>query len=165
LPPGTWYDGVTGAVEDGDRVLRLRRRLKEVPPHFVRAGTLVVRQPYSLKASTVPQTLSLHWYDVPDALDTFVLYEDDGLGNGYESGECSRTTFHTRREGDELTITISPDDGHYRGRPEHRSFVVHLHGTSALSADGAEPGEGDIWTARPDGRCETRMVFRLAGHA
>ena len=108
LPPGKWYSGLDDTIIEGDRPIKLRCPLDAPPPHFIKAGTVLPRQPFCHRASAIPDTLYLDWYDLPEAEDSFTLYEDDGLGNDYENGEACRTRIECKRSADQLTLTIHP---------------------------------------------------------
>ncbi|MBD3243267.1 MAG: DUF5110 domain-containing protein, partial [Chitinivibrionales bacterium] len=141
LPPGTWFNGITGEmhVSDGLTGLTVDAPLEAPPPHFVKAGSLLVTQPYALRARTIPDTLVCTWYPSSDTgEDTYELYDDDGYTRAFEDDAYSRTRFITRQaHPGTVIITVTPGP-HVEGLPPRRAVrvAVHNHSISAVTVAG-----------------------------
>jgi alpha-glucosidase (family GH31 glycosyl hydrolase) len=148
LPPGDWWCGMDGTRVRSDGGTRFTKlALTEKPPlHWIRAGSMLVKQPYATRASALPGELIVELYPRGTAgIDCFELYEDDGASRDWENGGCARTRF-TLEESDDgrLTLTIGKAQGTFRGQPQSRRHEIRLFGnTSARTICGgitAKPG-------------------------
>jgi alpha-D-xyloside xylohydrolase len=113
---GTWLDFWTLEAIEGGREIIAPSPL-EIMPLYVRSGSIV---PFAKEAAVI----ELRVY--PGADGSFVLYEDEGDGNGHESGAYSRIRL-TWIEA-ERRLVIGARDGSYPGIPGRRSFSVALAG-------------------------------------
>jgi len=149
LPPGDWWcslDAKRVTTEGTTRITKLA--FTEKPPlHWIRAGSLLVKQPYTTRASTIPGELIIEIYPLGRACtDSFELYEDDGVTREWETGACARTRFtldETPAGG--LTLTIGATQGTFRGQPAARAYEIRVVGrapTPTPSAAGTAAGVG-----------------------
>jgi len=92
LPPGNWYNYWTGEKSSDRELIKLNPALDEVPA-FVRAGSIVPRQPLVQSTSETPNgPLELRVY--PGGQDCKgSLYQDDGRSFNYEKGEFLRVNY------------------------------------------------------------------------
>ena len=91
LPPGTWYDYWTGDKSSDRELKKLRPELDQVPV-YVRAGSIVPRQPLVQSTSETPNgPLQLRVYPGPECKGS--LYQDDGHSLNYQKGEFLRVNF------------------------------------------------------------------------
>ncbi len=144
LPPGDWYRASTGEMiaSTGRETRSLVASPYEAPPYFCRAGSLLVRQPYTLRASVIPETLILDVFPAhKSSHDRFLLYEDDGITRAHERAEYSLTLFEMDEAENGINISIHPAEGAYQGRPTHRNYELHIHGEGSWKAllNGREP--------------------------
>jgi hypothetical protein len=124
LPPGLWYSRDGAEAFQGGRVLERSYTLGEIPI-FVRPGSVVPLYPEGLRhLNTVPDTLILQVF--PGEEGCAELYDDDGMTQGYQRGECARTRVRSRRAAGAHRVHIDGMDGDYRGRPETRGYVVEF---------------------------------------
>ena len=145
LPPGDWWcslDAQRVTAEGATRITKLA--FTEKPPlHWIRAGSVLVKQPDTTRASTIPGELIVEIYPLGRACsDSFELYEDDGVTREWETGACARTRFtldETPAGG--LTLTIGAAQGTFRGQPAARAYEVRVFGR-ASSAAGTAAGGG-----------------------
>ena len=89
LPTGCgWYDFWTERYYEGGQWILADAPLEHIPV-FVRAGSILPKTSFAL--STEEQTGETYFqvYDGKDG--SFLLYEDEGDGDGYEKGECKVT--------------------------------------------------------------------------
>ncbi len=119
FPQGSWYDFWTGATLDGGDATSVQAPLSRIPL-FIRAGSIVPMGPMIQYATESIDPIELRVYRGQDA--TFVLYEDQGDGYQYESGEYSRIRFSWNEANQELTI--GQRSGSYPGMPATRTFNV-----------------------------------------
>ena len=160
LPPGTWYDVWSDARLDGNRALAV-----SPPPGrtllYAKAGAIVPMAPPAASTKFMPRdVLEVHIYD--GANGTFELREDDGISEGYRSGEHRETTL--RYDAATKTLTIEAARGSYAGAPATRRYRIYVHGLvqpACAKVDGADVaplrgehavrylGAGAAWTQQP----------------
>ncbi|MHC4886862.1 MAG: glycoside hydrolase family 31 protein [Planctomycetota bacterium] len=131
LPPGKWIHGLTGECiqSDGATVRAEVSPFKEAPLHFIKAGSIVVCQPYAHRASELPDTLEIRLYPRGEAWqDSFVLREDDGMSQDHDHGRESSQCFDMVETDHEIRLTIGPFEGDYADAPATRRYTVRLVG-------------------------------------
>lgn len=129
LPAGGWYDYWTGLAvssEGNDKPATLTETPKlDRLPVFVRAGTILPRQPLVQSTTQTPRgPLSLHVYPGDDCRG--VLYADDGLSLGYRRGRYLRQELRCNVTADGLTLSFAQREGDYA--PWWRRIEVMVHG-------------------------------------
>jgi alpha-glucosidase (family GH31 glycosyl hydrolase) len=143
LPPGDWWCGMDGRRVASDGLARFPKlAITEKPPlHWIRAGSVLIKQPYALRASTIPDQLIVELYPLGRAAsDTFDLYEDDGDSRSWETGASARTDFTFRESaGGELSLTIGAARGSFRGQPVARRYEIRLFGRTRAVEAGSTP--------------------------
>lgn len=121
LPAGAdWYDLHSGQRHAGGQTLTAEAPLERMPL-FVRAGAIIPTGPaiaHSGESLNAPLTLNI-WTGADGA---FSLYEDDGLGYGYERGEFSRIPIAWDDEAG--TLTLGERQGAFPGMARERT--IHL---------------------------------------
>jgi alpha-glucosidase len=119
VPEGTWYDYWTGqrvVLLNQDNVelkpkLHLNPKLDEIPV-FVRAGSIIPRQPLVQNTSEKPiGPLELRVYPGPNCSGS--IYSDDGSSFGYKRGEYYRSQLSCESSGKSVKVTIGGGDGKY----------------------------------------------------
>ena len=123
LPPGGWFNYWTGKRVNAAKVSEAPR-LDSIPV-FVRAGTILPRQPLVQSTSKTPKgPLRLDVYPGPDCAGT--IYFDDGHSMDFEKGEYLRQTIRcARNPNGSLSITFEPREGRYRPWWTAIDVVVH----------------------------------------
>jgi len=123
LPKGGWYDYWTGKPVGGSPI-------SETPslerlPVFVRAGTILPRQPLVQSTSETPVgPLTLDIYPGPDCAGS--LYLDDGHSIAFQKGAYLRQAVRCSvGEGGNLTVTFEPREGRFA--PWWRKIAVIVH--------------------------------------
>jgi alpha-glucosidase len=155
LPSGGWYDlwtgmPVTKAAAGGAAF----DTIKETPkldrlPVYVRAGTILPRQPLVQSTSETPSgPLTLDVYPGPDCTGT--LYADDGHSMAFERGAYLRQSIRCEVSDTGLRIAFAKGEGTYR--PWWRDVAVTVHG---MSAEASISVRGKIVAARHDGAAQT----------
>ncbi len=147
LPPGDWYDYWSGAkltdplpakltggsgttADAGHDPAQMPHRVDPVPelehlPVFVRAGSIIPRQPVVQHTGETPQgTLELLVFPGPDCGGS--IYLDDGLSFAYRDRGFLRMSFAcaVARDGS-ISITVSDREGGFRPWWDRLEFVVH----------------------------------------
>jgi alpha-glucosidase len=138
LPKGGWYDYWTGRAVaqtmsgtdagDGSNHISQTPRLEALPV-FVRAGTILPRQPLVQSTSEKPAgPLYLDVYPGDDCSGT--LYLDDGHSMGFERGEYLRQVVRcTLDDRGRIAIKFEPRQGRFR--PWWKEIQIVVHGRSA----------------------------------
>ena len=130
LPPGAWYCGRTGEriESDGQTEFTIIASVLEKPPHYIRAGTLLVKQPYMHRAARLPESLIVEIYADAVVNNTFELYEDDGLSRAHDRGAFARTKFTVIGTPERLKLEIRTASGRFEGQPRTRSYEIRVIG-------------------------------------
>jgi alpha-glucosidase len=161
LPAGGWYDYWTGLVVPGQATAatnapiqsatqaaavapaQAELKVHEVPrldvlPVFVRAGTILPRQPLIQSTSQTPVgPLELDVYPGDDC--TGVLYLDDGHSLGYTRGDFLRQGLRCTVTREGLALHFLSREGRYA--PWWHSIAVTVHGWAGPGrvASGQDP--------------------------
>ena len=150
LPAGGWYDYWTGLpvtsasarptaiISSAAQTVALAPATSDVVsetprldhlPVFVRAGTILPRQPLVQSTAQLPDgPLQLDVY--PGADCSGVLYADDGHSMAFLRGGFLRQAMRCTVNGDRLHITFAKREGRYR--PWWKHVVVQVHGWQGL---------------------------------
>ncbi len=145
LPPGAWYRyGEREMLQaDGVATRPFRATSQEAPLHFCKAGSILVKQQYTLRAATIPERMIIEAYSAPDSfIDEFELYEDDGMSQLWLTGAMAHTSFSLAQEPNTMAVTIAPCQGSFTGMPHRRSYELRVIGkkfTRATVSGRAEP--------------------------
>jgi len=127
LPPGEWTNWFTGRTYKGPCDARLLVPLDEIPI-FVRGGAIIPTQPKMNRTGEKPvDPLILNIF--PGESGQTRVYEDDGIGPGYKTGQCAWTPVSHKLAGGERHITIGPVEGSYPGMLKERRYEICLRET------------------------------------
>ena len=119
FPAGTWYDFWTGSTTAGGSSVSVNAPLSQIPL-FVKAGSIVPMGPNIQYATQSIDPLEIRIYKGQDG--SFTLYEDQGDGYDYESGQYSVIPLTWSEAAQELTIGART--GGYPGMPTNRTFNI-----------------------------------------
>ncbi|HEY8000712.1 MAG TPA: TIM-barrel domain-containing protein [Solirubrobacterales bacterium] len=147
FPPGDWVDLFTGEVHSGPRAETLAVPLERMPI-FARAGSVLPRQDYVdhvERGAVDPLILNVYAGDDGD----FTLYEDEGVGFGYQQGQFTRTQLRWSEAAESATLAIGGARGSYPGDPASRGYSVRISGVD-------RPSEVTVITRA--GRRELRQI-------
>lgn len=134
LPPGKWYHGIYGSlIESEGQTERVEiSPFNQVPLHYIKAGCLLIKQPYCHRASGLPKKLILEIYPAGQpATDTFILDEDDGESQAFQHGAETRQVFHLEENKEAYSVTINAVEGGFPGAPIERSYTLKLVGNQS----------------------------------
>lgn len=129
LPAGGWYDYWTGlevpAADDGKAITLTETPKLEHLPVFVRAGTILPRQPLVQSTQQVPNgPLSLDVYPGKDC--SGMLYVDDGHSMRYEAQGFMRQQLRCTSTDEGLVIEFEAREGRFV--PWWKRIDVTVHG-------------------------------------
>ncbi len=173
LPAGGWYDYWTGAPVSGASSADGRYdKISLTPtmatlPVFVRAGTILPRQPLVQSTQQRPDgPLELHIYPGADCSGT--LYDDDGHSMGFARGAFARQSVRCTMDGDTLrSIDFAPREGSFT--PWWRTVAITIHGGQRYRATiggravaASNDGRATTLTV-PDSAAARRIVLTPAG--
>ena len=131
---GGWYDFYNGKHYGSGEYVEIPVTMEQIPV-LVKAGSIVPVGPNRQYADqTVAEPTELRVY--PGADGSFVLYDDDGTSNEYESGKCARIALSWNDS--KRTLTLDKRQGAFDGMSSKCSFKVVLPDGSAkkLEYDG-----------------------------
>jgi alpha-D-xyloside xylohydrolase len=119
LPADTcWYDFHTGRCHQGGQTIMTTPPLDSIPV-FVRAGSIIPLGPVlqtTSEASSEPIELRVY----PGRNAELNLYDDEGDGYGYETGEFTLTPIHW--DDSTAQLTIGEPQGDFPGRKAIQTF-------------------------------------------
>ena len=102
VPEGLWFDFKTGKKYPGDKYYMCFYKDDEYPA-FCKAGAII---PLSLDDS-VDNPNNLELVVFPKADNTYVMYEDDGISNGYIKGDYMLTRIDYKYQKDNYSLMIT----------------------------------------------------------
>lgn len=123
LPAGnSWYETATGSLLDGGQTVTRTFHIDEYPI-YVKAGSIIPENGdvKNLKNNDEPIRVCVF----PGEKGAFDLYEDNGNDKDYEN-RYATTHLASVRNGNRLTVTISPRIGRYDGMPDKRKFTIKV---------------------------------------
>jgi alpha-glucosidase len=179
LPGGGWYDYWTGRTvaqtitspggNDGATHISETPALDRMPV-FVRAGTILARQPLVQSTSETPAgPLQLDVYPGPDCGGT--IYLDDGHSTRFEKGEYLRQSIRCAfGDRGEMGITFEPRQGRYRPWWTKIEVIVHdrpkpsrVSHSGALIPSSSDPLTESLKFSIPDASAGRRITIEPAG--
>ena len=126
LPAGRWIDYWSGAEYQGPREMPCAYPKNRAGGLFIRAGAILPYGPeMDYVGEQLVETLKLHVY--PEGKSEYTLSEDDGDSLEYLKGAVARTPIRCEAGPGQVTLTIEPRHGAYRGMPSQRGYEVSIH--------------------------------------
>jgi alpha-glucosidase len=130
LPPGRWYDTALGSaltVRHASGARFERRYLIDEVPCLVPAGAVVPEQRDAtrLDAPCYPHLVVVAY---PGGDGEHVLYEDDGISDGYQRGRSVDVPLVHRTTARGREVRVGPARGGYRGWDRRRPLDVRFVG-------------------------------------
>ena len=131
LPEGLWFDFFTDTVYQGGRNQNMYRSIDQIPV-LAKAGAILpmTDEIRAIDTEKNPEELTVRVY--PGADNSFTLYEDDNITEGYRQGICAVTEMNLNWQ--EKTFTIKPSAGDLTLLPEQRTWKIELHKVTAEEA-------------------------------
>ena len=131
LPEGLWFDFFTDTVYQGGRNQNMYRSIDQIPV-LAKAGAILpmTDEIRAIDTEKNPEELTVRVY--PGADNSFTLYEDDNITEGYRQGICAVTEMNLNWQ--EKTFTIKPSAGDLTLLPKQRIWKIELHKVTAEEA-------------------------------
>ena len=131
LPEGLWFDFFTDTVYQGGRNQNMYRSIDQIPI-LAKAGAILpmTDEIRAIDTEKNPEELTVRVY--PGADNSFTLYEDDNVSEGYRQGICAVTEMNLNWQ--EKTFTIKPSAGDLTLLPKQRIWKIELHKVTAEEA-------------------------------
>ena len=115
LPQGEWYDYWTRQKYVGGRTIDATNDQQQIPL-FIKAGSLLpLAEPVEQIGTDMCFKITVYSFGHNPA--DFVLYEDDGISNGFETGKQNQLRLHWNQQSPSVART-----GNYSG-PAHYQIV------------------------------------------
>ncbi len=139
FPEGVWYNWFTGEKYVGPKETFVTADINEIPL-FVKGGVPIPMQPYMQRMTTTPlKELVIRVFPGEDGKTyTTTLHEDDGVTQDYKKEffpKYTTTEISYTRNGDNITLTVSPTKGNYNGQPTSRFYIIELADIDGEKAD------------------------------
>ncbi len=173
FPPGHWIAfadaGLAAQTFDGPGSFPVSTTLASMPV-FARAGAIVPMQGYTDSAAAAPAALEPRVFGSgPGASGQFTLYEDEGEGLGFQSGQAATTLMTLSGK----VLTIGAASGTYPGASPSRAYRVvwaDVDPPAGVSVNGsaipasADGGAADGWSYDAGARTAViRLSARTVG--
>lgn len=149
FPEGKWKDYWTGELVQGAGEKEINWPADRGGALYIRQGAIVPFGPLMQYRGEKPVD-EITLYIFPDKTESaFDLYEDDGVGFGYQNGESSITHVTAKQTNNITEIEIGWSKGDFKGKVENRKWNIKVHsdtGPSSVSINGERiPGSGYSW--------------------
>ncbi len=114
LPEGTWFDYFSGDRYDGGVVWNMFPTPGYKLPVFVKADAIIPMVNPNNNPSQIDKSLRIYelW---PQTHGEYTEYDDDGTTEAYRLGEFTSTRVVSDVKGSDLTVTIDPTTGNFKG--------------------------------------------------
>jgi len=124
LPEGEWFDTALGRPEKGNRTIKRRYTLDEIPV-FVRPGTVIPGQkpPARLNESGYKELVVTAY---PGADGSYDLYEDDGASRDYLEDRFAFIRLEQKERRGGRKIVLRPARGSFPGFLRKRSLEIRI---------------------------------------
>lgn len=128
LPPGTWMDVWTGERSSGPTVIKTQPAISQIPLYIREGGILFTIPQYQFTQESAWEKVIIEAI-VPsqDGCSTRILYEDDGISEGYRAGAFRKTPVVLERKGNQVSLRVNKPEGIFPGMLTHRSWVIRMH--------------------------------------
>ncbi len=122
LPKGEWLEACSGDKLEGDHAYERTFTRSEIPYYF-KTGAVIPEYTDIKHLKKRPETLVVRF--IPGADGEFSYYEDENDTEGYRNGQYTFTRMtQTMGSDSTLTLTVYPAEGHFKGMPESRSYIL-----------------------------------------
>ena len=126
FPSGAWTDLWTGKQYAGPSCQRYRPPENRGGGLFVRGGAILPCWKARDYVGQLPEDeIILEIY--PHGRSSYIFREDDGESLDYQTQRACRTEIICEEGKDSVAIRIGERSGNYRGKPQQRTWLVHVH--------------------------------------
>ncbi|WP_457033459.1 NPCBM/NEW2 domain-containing protein [Kitasatospora sp. P5_F3] len=137
LPQGTWVDYWTGRTYQGPTTVNGYSAPLDTLPLFVRAGAVVPMWPGVSSYQDRTASSPLAWDVYPQGVNSFSLYEDDGVTKEHRQGRSATQTATVTAPASGVgraTVDVSASVGDFAGKQTTRPYRFSVHSVSAPTA-------------------------------
>ncbi len=120
LPEGRWTDIYTGAIYEGNKMLKMYRGIESIPVLAKEGAIIPMATDDKSNISTNPKDMTLRIYRGNNSFD---LYEDDGESNEFRKGNFAITKYTVKEEDCNLYFNVSPAEGNCSSLPQRRNYT------------------------------------------
>ena len=160
VPAGTWTDFFDGQIYSGGS--RGRHGIFSRPIDrqgvLAKAGAIVPMGALRAGDNSVDNPETLEIYVFPGADNSYVLYEDEGEGFGFEKGRLVKTYMRLSWTEDRAVFTLRPE-GDLSVLPQKRRYILHFRGFK----DVKEIKAGEAWERSYDEQTRTLTLAFAEG--
>lgn len=152
FPEGNWWSASTNEMITGPAVKTMTFSKTDIP-YFFREGSIIPMNPAGVKNVTEhPEHLVINVVAGKNGEGS--LYEDDGDNADYDTS-FARTALSQTMNGNSLTITINPRQGHVASLPSSRSYTVNVYNSESPEAVYINDEPATSFSYDPQKRCTT----------
>ena len=127
LPGGEWYNVIHRNVYQGNRYIKEKYKVEELPL-FVKAGTLLPLYKYVDNISKMSLKNIIYDYYPSRKVETSdYFYEDDGLTTGYQVGLYRKNKYDMKFVDDHYEINLYKSENNLDDRLEARNALFKMH--------------------------------------
>lgn len=164
IPAGIWTDFYTGAVYHGGLHGKHQVICRPIDRQgvFAKPGAIVPMAAHEPGDNGIGNPKTLEIYVFPGGSNSYVMFEDEGEGFGYEKGVCLRTEMDLSWEPEKALFRLHPQ-GDFSVVPASRHYVLHFRGFRNVEKITASEGyektydqENRTLTLRFDGEAPAR---------
>lgn len=164
IPAGIWTDFYTGAVYHGGLHGKHQVICRPIDRQgvFAKPGAIVPTAAHEPGDNGIGNPKTLEIYVFPGGSNSYVMFEDEGEGFGYEKGVCLRTEMDLSWEPEKALFRLHPQ-GDFSVVPASRHYVLHFRGFRNVEEIAASEGyektydqEKRTLTLRFDGEAPAR---------
>ncbi|MFJ9521684.1 NPCBM/NEW2 domain-containing protein [Kitasatospora sp. NPDC101801] len=137
LPQGTWVDYWSGRTYQGPTTVNGYSAPLDTLPLFVRAGAVVPMWPGVSSYQDRTATSPLAWDVYPQGVNSFSLYEDDGVTKEHRQGRSATQTATVTAPATGVgraTVDVSASVGAFTGKQTTRPYRFSVHSVSVPTA-------------------------------
>ena len=127
LPEGLWIDWFNGYLYNGGVKFESYRSLEQLPI-FLKAGGIVPMQQHKKSENAIGASDALEIVIAAGADGQFVLFEDDGISELYETGDGAFTKFTLNWSEEKAEFTIHSASGNLSLIPKLRNYKLVFKG-------------------------------------
>jgi len=115
LPKGEWIEMFTGSILEGDKVIKRKFALDEIPV-YVKAGSVIPMRSDDKKSERTVLNI------FPGESGKVKIYDDEGNNQNFKTGAYTFTEIHHSKN----KIVINPVEGEFSAMPVKRSYELRF---------------------------------------
>jgi len=143
LPEGKWIDFFNGNTYNGGHILNNFDAPIWKLPIFVKAGAIIPMTLPNNHVSEIPQDLRIYEF-YPYGHSEFTEYDDDRFTESYLQGDSVTTYITSNVHNDQLTITLEPTKGFFKGMTKKKTTILRVNVTEHPYSVKAKIGKKNI---------------------